>query len=88
MGIPFLPFLVMTAALTPFTLLTDVWVLPSCSRVLYSQAGVHAFGVTHRLDAGYLLLPDGTRKTISSTTYTTIDLMFVLALFPHHRLPP
>ena len=55
--------------------LTNVWVIPSCSRVLYSQPHMHSLGIIHRLDEGYLLLPNGSRKSISPRTYA-IDLMF------------
>lgn len=45
---------------------TNVWVLPSCKRLLYSQSVMNQLGLTHRLDEGYVLFEDGSRKTIGS----------------------
>lgn len=59
-----------------------VWVLPECDRVLYSQTEMtRRFGIIHRLDEGYLLLPDGSRKTISKASYT-IELSFNAQALP------
>lgn len=42
-----------------------VWVLPGCDRILYSQAAMSRLGITHRLDEGYIILPNGARKTVT-----------------------
>lgn len=69
-----------------------IWVLPSCSRVLYSQSQMHALGITYHLDEGYLLVPNGSRKNTSPSNYA-IDLMFgptphlLLSLAWSHNLP-
>lgn len=47
----------------------DVWVLPGCNRVLYSQAVMSKLGVVHRLDEGYVIMPGGSRKSILTPSY-------------------
>lgn len=54
----------------------DVWVLPSCERILYSQSSMRALGVTHRLDEGYILLQGGERKTVHAPSYS-VELTFL-----------
>lgn len=44
----------------------NVWVLASCKRILYSQPAMNRLGITHRLDEGYILFADGSKKTIST----------------------
>lgn len=53
--------------------ISEAWVLQSCKKLLYSQTTMHKLGVTHRLDDGYIILPNGARKTISKELYS-IDL--------------
>lgn len=53
----------------------DVWVLPTCDRVLYSQRRMHEMGVQHHLDNGYIVLPNGARRSVSSRSYT-IEITF------------
>lgn len=47
-----------------------VWVLPNCNRMLYSQSMKNKLGVTHHLDDGFIILPDGERKSINRQSYT------------------
>lgn len=54
----------------------DVWVLPGCSRILYSQAVMNRHGVTHRLDEGYILMPGGQHKTVMTPSYA-IEVTFI-----------
>lgn len=70
------PFEMMEVLSTPLCFdVNDVWVLPACDRVLYSQQVMKALGITHRLDEGYILLPGGGRKTIHAPSYP-IELAF------------
>lgn len=48
----------------------DVWVLPTCDRVLYSQRQMREIGVQHLLDDGYIVMPNGSRRSVSSRSYT------------------
>lgn len=54
-----------------------VWVLPGCDRILYSQAAMSKLGVIHRLDEGYVLLPTGSKKSISVQSYS-MEISFPL----------
>lgn len=53
----------------------SVWVIKSCSRILYSQGVMKELGVVHRLDEGYLEFEDGSRKKISNKSYS-VELTF------------
>lgn len=48
---------------------SNVWAMHTCGRVLYSQSAMRGHGVTHRLDDGYIMFNDGSRKSISPTTF-------------------
>lgn len=52
----------------------ETWVLKSCNKLLYSQGAMNRLGVMHRLDEGYLILPGGSKKTISRDLYS-VDLI-------------
>lgn len=54
--------------------IAQAWVLKSCKKLLYSQAAMNQLGVLHRLDEGYLLLPNGAKKSISRELYS-VDLL-------------
>lgn len=53
----------------------NVWAMRTCSKVLYSQSAMREHGVVHRLDDGYILFDDGSRKSVSSNTYA-VELSF------------
>lgn len=55
--------------------ITNVWVLRSCNRVLYSQGVMKGLGVIHRLDEGYIQFGDGSRKSVSHQSYA-VELTF------------
>lgn len=55
--------------------ISDVWALPTCDRVLYSQRRMHDLGVQHHLDEGFITMPNGARRSISSRSYT-IEITF------------
>lgn len=51
-------------------LIQDVWPMPGCDRVLYSQESMARLGFIHRLDVeGYIILPGGKRKSIVQPSY-------------------
>lgn len=52
-----------------------VGTIPSCDRVLYSQQQMRGMGIQHHLDDGYLILPDGSYRSVSSKSYT-IEMTF------------
>lgn len=54
--------------------ITEAWVLKSCKKLLYSQGAMNQLGIVHRLDEGYMVLPNGARKTISKELYS-VDLV-------------
>lgn len=56
-------------------MIRNVWVIPTCNRILYSQSVMKDHGVIHRLDEGYLGFSDGATKRISDKTYT-VELTF------------
>lgn len=50
-------------------LVKNVWAMSTCSKVLYSQLAMREHGIIHRLDEGYILFGDGSRKSVSPNTY-------------------
>lgn len=60
----------------------NVWAMSTCSKILYSQLAMREHGITHRLDEGYILFDDGSRKSVSPNTYA-VELTLGASLSSH-----